>query len=201
MGYIRELDPSPSAQYLLIGLLAVAFATLLTRAMIFYHREKARIRPIYPSGWSAVECRTLEHFRTLIGVALIPVWGAFLFNAPSVATITSPNGIYWHSPLLGFTLFITPSVPPNWPFGYYLNVIFLILLLLISNAWALLLIPQNWEKFGAISRSFRITFTFLVVWWTVTFTAAGWMLATVAKASAPPPLHSVSGVTALLLPV
>ena len=69
-------------------------------------------------------------------------------------------------------------------------MIFLILLLLISNAWVLLLVPRNWEKFSAVARSFRIAFTFLVVWWTVTFTATGWMLATVAKASAPTPLHS-----------
>ncbi len=70
---------------------------------------------------------------------------------------------------------------------------FLILLLLISNAWLLLLVPWNGQKFGTISRSFWITMTFLVVWWAVTFTATGWMFA---KASASPPLRSLSGVYA-----
>ena len=168
MRYIRELiaDPSPSTQFFLIGLLAVALAAFLTRAIVFVHREKAGVRPIYPSGWSAGQCRTLESFRLLIGLALIPLWAFFLFIAPSVAAKWSCN----------------------------LVVIFIIFLLLISNAWALLLVPRNWEKFGAISRSFWITITFLVIWWTVAFTATGWMFA---KASAPSrPLHLISGVYA-----
>ena len=171
MRYIRELiaDPSPSTQFLLIGLLAVASAAFLTRAMVFIHREKAGGRPIYPSGWSAAECRALESFRLLVGLALIPLWGSLLFIAKSVAT--------------------------KWPFGCNLVVIFIILLLLISNAWALLLVPRNWEKFGAMSRSFWITITFLVAWWGVAFTATGWMFA---KAFSLPSrsLHSISGVYA-----
>jgi hypothetical protein len=83
-------------------------------------------------------------------------------------------------------------MPTNWPFGYA-ELISLVLLLLISNAWVLLLVPRNWEKFGAISRSFWITITFLAVWWGMIFTAAGWMFA---KASESPPLRSLSGVYA-----
>src|ERR1039457_6232879 len=143
---MRYADLSPSTQLLLMGLVAVASAALFTRAIVFFHREKAGVRPIYPSAWSAAQCRALESFRLLVGLALIPLWGFFLF--------------------------IAPSLPTNWPFGY-LDVIFIIVLLLISNAWVLLLIPRNWEKFGAISRSFWITITFLVVWWGTIFTATG----------------------------
>jgi hypothetical protein len=166
---IRELitNESPSTQFVLIGLLAVALAAFLTRAMAFFHRKKAGVRPIYPSGWSAAQCRALERLRLLVGLAIIPLWGSFLFIAPSVAA--------------------------KWSAGCNFNVIFIIFLLLISNAWVLFLIPRNWEKFGAMSRSFGITITFLVVWWGATFTATGWMFA---KASASPTMHAISGVYA-----
>jgi hypothetical protein len=163
---MHHADLSPSAQFLLIGLLVVVFGAFLTRAIVFSRREYAKVRPIYPSAWSAAQCRSLEYFRLLVGLALIPLWGSFLFIAPSMQT--------------------------NWPLGY-LDVIFLIILLLISNAWVLLLVPRNWEKFGAISRSFWITITFLVVWWGTIFTATGWMFV---KASASPPAHVFSGVYA-----
>jgi hypothetical protein len=138
----------------------------------FYARDrlllsrKSGVRPIYPSAWSAAQCRALESFRLLVGLALIPLWGSFLF--------------------------ISPSLPTNWPFGY-LDMIFIIVLLMISNAWVLLLIPRNWGRFGAVSRSFWITITFLAVWWGAIFTATGWMFV---KASVSPPMHAISGVYA-----
>ena len=163
---MRYADLSPSTQLLLVALVAVASAALFTRALVFFYREKAGMRPVYPSAWSAAQCRALESFRLLVGLTLILFWASFLF--------------------------IAPSLPTNWPFGY-LATIFIIVLLLISNAWLLLLVPRNWGKFGAISRSFWITITFLVVWWGTIFTATGWMFA---KASAAPTVHAVSGVYA-----
>jgi hypothetical protein len=153
---MHHADFSPPAHFLLTCLLVVAAAALVARAMIFFQNETAGVRPIYPATWSAAQCRTLEYFRLLVGLALIPLWGSFLFIAPSMRT--------------------------DWPFEYF-DVIFFILLLFISDAWALLLVPRNWEKFGAISRSFRIMIIFLVVWWGTTFTATGWLLA---KVYAPP---------------
>lgn len=163
---MRYADLSPSTQLLLVSLVAVASTALFTRAIVFFYREKAGIRPVYPNTWSATQCRMLESFRLLVGFALILLWTAFSF--------------------------IAPSLPTNWPFGYF-NTIFIIVLLLISYAWALLLIPRNWSKFGAISQSFWITFTFLVVWWGAIFTVTGWMLA---KASASQTVHAISGVYA-----
>ena len=160
-------DLNPYTQMLLIGLLAVAGAALFTRAIVFLCREYAGIRPIYPSTWSVTQCRGLERFRLLVGLALILLWGFFLYRAP--------------------------SLPTNWPFGY-LDAIFIIVLLLMSNAWVLLLVPRKWGKFGAISRSFWITITFLIVWWGTTFATTGWMLA---MASASRPVH-VFGVYAAL---
>jgi hypothetical protein len=164
---MQHADLSPSTQFLLVSLLAVAGAVLFTRAIVFFRREYAGIRPIYPSVWSAVQCRSLEYFRLLVGLTLIPLWGSFLFLAP--------------------------SMPTNWPFGYA-EMIFLILLLLISNAWVLLLVTRNWGKLGAISRSFWVTITFLLVWWGATFAAMGWLFA-MASAS---PLAHISGVYAAL---
>jgi hypothetical protein len=83
---MHHADLSPSAHFLLIGLLAVACSALVTRAMIFFHREKAGVRPIYPGTWSAAPCLILEYFRLLVGLALIPLWGSFLFIAPSMRT-------------------------------------------------------------------------------------------------------------------
>ena len=144
--FYEDLSPS-----ILIGLVAVAFTILLTRAAVFFYREKTGLQPIYPSGWSAAQCRALEFFRLVVGLALIPLWGFFIF--------------------------IVPSVQTNWPAGYKLDALIFIFLLFINDAWVLLLVPRNWQKFGAISRSFWIMFIFLVIWWGVTFTATGWMLA------------------------
>ena len=153
---IHQADFGLSARFLLIGLITISCSALVTRAMIFFHREKAGTRPIYPVTWSAAQCRTLEYFRTVIGLALIPLWGSFLFNAPSMRN--------------------------DWAFGH-LYVIFLILLLWISDAWVLLLVPRNWQNSGGISRSFWITIVFLIVWWGTIFTTTEWIFV---KASTTP---------------
>lgn len=123
---MRYADLSPSTQLLLVSLVAVASTALFTRAIVFFHREKAGIRPVYPNTWSARQCRMLESFRLLVGFALILLWTAFSF--------------------------IAPSLPTNWPFGYF-NTIFIIVLLLISYAWALLLIPKKLVK---VRRDFAV---------------------------------------------
>ena len=153
--------------YLLIGLLVLAFGTFLTRAIRFARLEYARVQPVYPAMWTAAQCRALEYFRLLVGLALASLWASFLFSAPSMQIN------FWSS--------------------QYLVVFSLILLLLISNAWLLLLVPRDWQTLGTISGSFWVMITFLVVWWGVTFTATGWMIAAF---SASPPLSSYSGIYA-----
>src|SRR5262245_23105458 len=78
---MRLADLSPSIQFILIGLLAVASTVLLVRAMVFVYCEKIGLRPTYPGTWSAAQCRALERFRLLVGLGLIPLWGSFLFIA------------------------------------------------------------------------------------------------------------------------
>ena len=154
---MRHVDLSPSTQLLLVGLLSVALAAILMRAAVFIRCEYAGIRPLYPSAWSAAQCRVLECFRLLVGISLIPLWEFFLF--------------------------IAPSMPTNSPFGY-LEMISLIVLVLFSHAWVLLLAPRNWNKRSGFSRSFWLTISFLVIFRVSIFAATGWILA---NASASPP--------------
>ena len=155
-------EAGPPTQLVLIGLVAVSSASLFLRAIVFVHREKRGVQSNYPGAWSTIQRRAIEQVRQVVGLALLALWGTFLSVAPAIET--------------------------RWP--HYGVIVFVILLLLISNAWLLLLLPRNWEKFGAMSRSFSIVITFLVIWWGTTFTATGWLLV---KAAAPQPLHTING--------
>ena len=146
-------------ELILISLVVVVWAALLMRAVIFFRLQSAGVRPLYPDSWNVAQCRALERFRLLIGLALVPLWAVYLF--------------------------VVPSMPTNWPFGY-LEGITLISMLSVSYAWALLLAARNWKGFDAFPRSFLLIIGFLVLWWGTAFSAIGWMLA---EASAPPPFR------------
>jgi len=165
---MRNADLGPSTQVVLITLLGIAWAVLLTRAIVFVRREYAGSQPLFPQIWSVAQRRALEWFRASVGIALLALWGAFLSLAP--------------------------AMPVNWPFGYT-EVLSLIVLLLMSYAWLLLLAPGGWRRLGALSRSFSVTIAFLVVWWAVMIAATGWMLAK-ASASAPSLVPPPAGVFA-----
>src|ERR1700758_2934692 len=75
---MRLTDLSSSIQLVLLGLLAVALALTLVRGSIFIYLQNMGVRTAYPKNWSAAQCRALEHFRVLIGLGLIPLWGSFL---------------------------------------------------------------------------------------------------------------------------
>jgi hypothetical protein len=143
-------------QLILIGLLAVVWAAFVTRVVIFFRREYAGVRLVYPSAWTALQCRALEYFRRVVGLALIPLWVIYLL--------------------------IAPSVPAGWL--EYVEVISLISMLVISYAWVILLTPSDWRKLDAFPQSFWLTIAFLMIWWGMAFTAVGWMFAE-ASASPP----------------
>jgi hypothetical protein len=153
---MRYANLSLSTQVILIFLLAAAATMLLTRSLIFLLRERSGIQPIYPNSWSALQRRTLEIFRLMVGCALILLWGFYLFT--------------------------TPSLPTNAPFGYF-EAVLLILLLLFSHAWVFLLAPQSCPTRFAFSSSFWVTMTVLAVWWLSALAATGWIIV---KASTPP---------------
>jgi hypothetical protein len=151
-------------QLILIGVVLVVWAAFLMKSVIFFRLESAGIRPSYPGSWNVGQCRTLERFRLLIGLALVPLWAIYLF--------------------------VVPSMPTNWPFGF-LEAISLISMLSVSYAWALLLAARDWKRLDAFPRSFLMIIAFLVIWWGFAFTAIAWMFA---EASAPQPflLYSTS---------
>jgi hypothetical protein len=150
----------------LISLVFVLWAGFLMRSVIYFRRESAGIRPLYPDSWNVAQCRTLERFRLLIGFALIPLWAVYLL--------------------------IVPSMPSRWSLAY-LEVIALISMLSVSYAWAVLLATRNWKGLDALPQSFLLIITFLVLWWGTAFSAIGWMLA---EASTPRPIRTFSGVYA-----
>src|SRR6266851_4059946 len=154
-------------ELILISLVVVVWAALLMRAVIFFRLQSAGVRPLYPDSWNVAQCRALERFRLLIGLALIPFWGVYLF--------------------------IAPSMPANWSFGHLGQVISLIAMLSASYAWIVLLSARNWKRLDVFPRSFLVIIAFLVLWWATAFSAIGWMLA---EASTPPRIHMFSGVYA-----
>ena len=149
-------------QLSLIILIVVLSAGFLMRAGVFFRLESAGLRPLYPDSWNVAQCRTLERFRRLIGLSLIPLWAVYLF--------------------------IILSKPTNWSFGY-LQVISLISMLAISYAWAVLLAIRNLKGLDAVPRSFLLLIGFLMLWWGTAFSAIGWMLA---EASITPPIRVFS---------
>ena len=161
---MRYAELDPSTQSMLAGLVVVIWAAFLTRAVVFFRRERAGIRPLYPDSWKVAQCRALERFRLLIGLALIPSWAIYL-------SIALP-------------------IPLNPRFGNInLEVLLLISMLSVSYAWILLLAPRNWKRLDALPRSFMLMIAFLVLWWGTAFSALGWMFAAV---SAPPSFHMFS---------
>ena len=145
---MRQAAASLAFQLLLSALLTVILAAVLARAIAFFRLEYAGTKARYPTTWSTAQCRALEHFRLLLGIALLLLWGTFILLAPSISAY--------------------------WPFGSWESVLLLVLLLL-SHSWMLLLKSRNWER--AFSPSFPLTICFLVFWWASMFGAAGWMFA------------------------
>src|SRR6266478_6369328 len=159
---MHHRDLNSLTQLILIGVVVVVWAALLIRAAIFFRLESAGIPPLYPDSWNVAQCRALERFRLLIGLALVPLWAVYLV--------------------------VVPLMPTNWPFGY-LEAISLISMLSVSYAWSLLLAARDWKGLDAIPRSFFMMIAFLVLWWGIAFTAIGYMFAV---ASAPQPFHIFS---------
>jgi hypothetical protein len=141
----------PSIQVFAYGFLAVVLTAFSARVVIFFRRDAAGVRPRYPISWTTAQAKTLERFRVVPGLALIPLWTGFLF--------------------------LLPNAPTNWPFGFLV----LVSLLLMSHAWVMLLIPRGWHSIGAFAPSFQLTITFLAVWWVTMFAATAWIFSKAAS--------------------
>jgi hypothetical protein len=139
------------------SLILVLLAGVFIRAGVFAYRAVMRIPRLYPAGWTATQCRTMDRFGLGIGMMLVVFWAT--------------------------QHFAVPLMPTNWPFGF-LEAISIIVLLFLTNAWVILVLPHDWRRlWGPLSR-FAVTMAVLAAWWAVMFAGTALMLA----ASTRPPL-------------
>ena len=142
-------------QILLIGLLLVLIGSMVLRAGAVVWRKQTQVPQLYPRSWTAAQCQLMDRFCLAVGMALSTLWLA--------------------------QLVAMPQVPANWTFGLEAIAV----LLLLTNAWLILLLPRDWKLLGALTERFLVTLMTLAVWWTLMFGGTAWLLA---KAlSAPPP--------------
>jgi hypothetical protein len=160
---MRYQDLAVSTQILLVGLLALVLAAVVALAAIFFSRTFARVPQRYPRTWAEAQCWLLERVRLTVGVVLSLLWAALLVAIP--------------------------HMPTNAPFGF-LEVVLIVMLLLLSYAWIVLLLPRDWEALGVLTRHFSITITVLALWWSVMLGGTVW---TLAKASAPRAPYAIAG--------
>lgn len=150
-------------QVLLIGLLIVLIGSMFLRVSAVLWRTRTHIPQIYPQSWTAAQCQLMNRFRLVVGMTLCALWLAHLIAAP--------------------------RMPTNWPFGF-LEVVSIVVLLLLTNAWLILLLPRDWNLLGALTKRFLLTLMTLGIWWTLMFGGTAWLLA---KASSVPHLRMIFG--------
>jgi hypothetical protein len=140
--------------------LALLGAAFIRAAAVLY-RILTRIPRRYPQSWTTAQCQLMDRFRLGVGVMLTAFWVAQHFAAP--------------------------LMPTNWPFGL-LEALSVATLLLLTNAWIVLLLPRDWGELGVFTARFGVTMAVLVVWWAVMFGGTAWMLMTAASKPAPRPV-------------
>jgi hypothetical protein len=67
-----------------------------------------------------------------------------------------------------------PRMPESWPFGLAETILTVGLLLLV-NAWVLLLVPSNWE-YTVRKLGFATAMGVLALWWIATLGALLWTI-------------------------
>jgi hypothetical protein len=75
--------------------------------------------------------------------------------------------------------FAAPGMPETWPFGLEAALL-TIALLLLTNAWLMLVRPTNWERSILTKLGFASTWLILAVSWTVVL---GGLLLTIERVS------------------
>jgi hypothetical protein len=136
----RLPDLSSSSQAALVCVVAIALGLALTRGMIALYRHQVAVPHQYPASWTSSQIRFLEHVRLSIGIALIAAWVCLLVSSP--------------------------AMPQSAPFGLT-EVVFTIVLLLLTNAWVLLVIPLDWQHTFVGRMNFDRAVCFILVWWSI----------------------------------
>jgi len=136
----RLPDLSSSAQAALVCAIAIALGLALIRGMIALYRHQVAVPHRYPASWTSSQIRFLEHVRLSIGIALIAAWVCLLVSAP--------------------------AMPQSAPFGLT-EAVLTIALLLLTNAWVLLVIPLDWQHTFVGKMRFDRAVCFILLWWTI----------------------------------
>ena len=145
-------------QVVLSSLVTVLVGAALIRAGAVLYRKMMQIPLRYPRSWTSAERRLMERFRLGIGVTLTAFWAAYFLAVP--------------------------LMPTNWPFGFF-EALSMAVLLLLTNAWIMLLLPRDWGAPGALTARFVVTITALALWWGVMFGGTAWILAAATSKQAP----------------
>jgi len=145
-------------QVVLSSLVTVLVGAALIRAGAVLYRKMMQIPLRYPRSWTSAERRLMDRFRLGIGVTLTAFWAAYFLTVP--------------------------LMPTNWPFGFF-EVLSIAVLLVLTNAWIMLLLPRDWGELGVLTARFAVTITALGLWWGLMFGGTAWMLATLASKPTP----------------
>ena len=146
---MRTPDLDFSTQLLLMTVLTVLSTAIVLRGFVFIQRKLAQVPHRYPSSWTPRQCHFAEQFRSVVGLLLGLLWVVLLFAAP--------------------------LMPTGWPFGL-IEILSVVVLLLLSHAWILLILPSDWEALGVLTRRFEGAMAILVLWWVLALSGTVWML-------------------------
>src|ERR1700681_1735 len=130
-------DLENSTQILLVGLLVLLTGSMLVRIGIIFWRKFIQVPRLYPRSWTVFQCKLMDRFCVAVGMMLSVLWLAQFIAAP--------------------------QMPTNWPFGF-LEATSLVVLLLLTNAWLILLLPRDWRVLGALTERFAVTLMILATW-------------------------------------
>ena len=136
----RLPDLSYAEQAILACTLLLGLALVLVRGTVAFRRFQSAVPHRYPAFWTQTQIRFLEQIRVAVGLVLVATWVGLLIAIP--------------------------AMPESWPFGSR-QALLTIALLLLTNAWILLIIPRDWEGtfFGRLN--FHRAAGCILIWWTI----------------------------------
>ena len=155
-------DLSPNTQTALICATMLGLGLVVARGSLACYRHTKAVQHQYPVEWSDAHIRMLEQLRIAIGFALLPTWA--------------------------FLLVAAPQMPNSAPFGV-LPALFLIVLLLLTNAWVRLMIPSEWKHTFIGKMKSRHAVGCLLVLWTILLGGSVFAIAKSTTSTAERPVH------------
>jgi len=155
-------DLAQHNQTALICATVLGLGLVIVRGSLACYRHWAAVPHQYPVGWSDAHIRILEQLRTTIGLALGVTWAVLLVASP--------------------------QMPSSAPFGL-LPALYLIVLLLVTNAWVRLMIPSEWKHTFIGKMKFEHAVGCLLVVWTILLGGSLFAIAKSTTSIAERPVH------------